>query len=240
MKIPGPVAPDPATADQAVSCEDTPAADDDALLGCVHRFAKGHFTGARASHAWDHTLRVLRLCEHIGAVEGADMTVVRASALLHDIGRIHQDASAGEICHAEKGEDLARPFIAGLDLSGERKDNILHCIRTHRFRGNDRPASVEAKTLFDADKLDAIGAVGVARTFLFAGEVGARLHNPDARPEETLPYTEDDTGYREFRLKLSRIRDRMLTAEGLRLARERHAFMEAFFERFLEEHAGRR
>ena len=68
--------------------------------------------------------------------------------------------------------------------------------------------------LFDADKLDAIGAVGVARAFLFAGEVGARLHNPEVRIEETQPYTADDTGYREYRVKLCRIRDRMLTATG--------------------------
>jgi HD superfamily phosphodiesterase len=91
-----------------------------------------------------------------------------------------------------------------------------------------------------ADKLDGIGAVGVARAFLFAGEVGARLHNPGANPEDTLPYTQDDTGYREFRIKLSRVRERILTAEGRRLAAERHAFMEAFFKRFLEEYDGMR
>ncbi len=93
--------------------------------------------------------------------------------------------------------------------------------------------------LFDADKLDAIGAVGIARAFLFAGEVGARLHNPDLAPEETLPYTADDTGYREYRLKLVRIRERILTTEGRRLAGERHRFMEEFFERFLEEYEGK-
>jgi uncharacterized protein len=201
--------------------------------------AEQHFAGARASHDWDHILRVVRLCEHIGEVEGADMDVLRAAALLHDIGRMHQDATAGAICHAEKGAEMAQPVVAELPLSDDQKANILHCIRTHRFRGNQAPNTLEARILFDADKLDAIGAVGVARTFLFAGEVGARLHNPEASPENTQPYSEDDTGYREFRLKLCKIHGRILTPEGRRLARERHAFMEMFFERFLEEYDGR-
>ena len=109
----------------------------------------------------------------------------------------------------------------------------------HRFRGNNPPETLEAKILFDADKLDAIGAIGIGRAFQFAGEVGARLHNPDIDPENTEPYTEDDTGYREFRLKLSKIKDRMLTSEGRRIAKGRHEFMEAFFDKFLLEYEGR-
>jgi uncharacterized protein len=97
---------------------------------------------------------------------------------------------------------------------------------------------LEARTLFDADKLDSIGAIGIGRAFLFAGEVGAKLHNPEMDLHNTQPYTEQDTGYREFKLKLSKIKDRMLTVEGRRLARERHAFMEEFFERLQQEWDG--
>lgn len=214
-------------------------AEADEVLGAVCAAARSHFCGARGSHAWDHTRRVSRLCERIGPVEGADRVVLVAAAFLHDIGRSCQDASSGAVCHAERGEALARPVVGALPLSAAHRDNILHCIRAHRFRGDQVPATVEARVLFDADKLDAIGAVGVARAFLFAGEVGARLHNPDIAPEASLPYTADDTGYREFRVKLVRIRDRILTAEGRRLADERHRFMEAFFERFLEEYDGK-
>ena len=123
-------------------------------------------------------------------------------------------------------------------IPDEQKNNIIHCIRSHRFRGNCRPETLEAKILFDADKLDAIGAIGIARAYQFAGEVGAKFHNPHANPQDTEPYTKEDTGYREFKLKLSRIKDRIITAEGKRMARERHAFMELFFKRFLEEHNG--
>ena len=94
--------------------------------------------------------------------------------------------------------------------------------------------------LFDADKLDAIGAVGVARAYLFAGEVGARLHNSGINVEEAKPYSKDDTGFREFKVKLCKIRDRIITKEGRKLANERHDFMEQFFKRFIKEYEGER
>jgi len=200
--------------------------------------AKRMFTAAKGSHDWEHTLRVFRLCQRIGNVEKADMEVLLIAACLHDIGRCYQDASSGRICHAEKGAELAEPLIRPLSLSEERKDNILHCIRSHRFRGQSAPKTIEARILFDADKLDAIGAVGIGRAFLFAGEVGARLHNSSLNVDDTRPYSKEDTGYREYRVKLSKIKDRILTDEGKRLAVDRDAFMVSFFDRFLSEYEG--
>lgn len=209
-------------------------------LAQVKAFAKSCFDKASGSHDWDHTLRVFRLCEIMGPAENADMDVLGAAAYLHDIGRALQDASNGAICHAEKGAQMAEPVVQALPLSKKQKRNIIHCIRSHRFRSHHKPSTIEAKVLFDADKLDAIGAIGVARAFLFAGEVGARLHNPDLDAEDSRPYSVDDTGYREFRIKLCKIKDRMLTAEGRKWARERHAFMDDFFNRFLAEYEGKR
>ena len=206
----------------------------------VKTLAKKLFDGARGSHDWEHTLRVCSLCERIGIAEGVDMDVLLIAAYLHDIGRCYQDFSGGAICHAEKGAQMARPIIAKLPISQRRKQNIIHCIRSHRFRGNAVPQTDEAKVLFDADKLDAIGAVGVGRAFLFAGEVGARLHNPEIKVEDAKPYSENDTGFREFKVKLCKIRDRIMTEEGRRLANDRHEFMENFFKRFLEEYEGKR
>lgn len=210
------------------------------MLDIVERTAYTYFQGARGSHNWDHTLRVRRLCERIGAAEGVDMDVLLASAYLHDIARSHQDDSNGTVCHAEKGAQLAASIVNKLPLTAGQKDNILHCIRSHRFRGSHQPRTPEARVLFDADKLDAIGAVGVARAFLFAGEVGARLHSEDANIEATRPYTVDDTGYREFKVKLCIIKDRILTRAGQKLAADRHATMEEFFNRFIEEYEGKR
>jgi uncharacterized protein len=210
----------------------------DSIIEAIKGFAGSHFSNAKYSHDWEHTERVYRLCMHIGEIEGADLEALAIAAFLHDIGRTHQDKAKGGICHAEKGGEIAREILKRYPIPEEKKENIIHCILTHRFRNNHVPQTLEAKVLFDADKLDAIGAVGIARAYLFAGEVGAVLHNRDDDPELTEPYTRNDTGYREYRVKLSKIKDRMLTGEGKRMAQERHVFMEAFFERFLKEHEG--
>lgn len=204
----------------------------------IRAFTIKCFSNARGSHDWEHTQRVCNLCMHIGRVEGADLEALEIAAHLHDVGRSYEDESKGAVCHAEKGAETARRLLAEYPISDAQKANIIHCIRSHRFRGNHQPETLEARVLFDADKLDAIGAVGIGRAFLFAGEVGAKLHNPYIEPEDTEPYSEEDTGYREYKLKLSRIKDRMLTAEGRRMAEERHAFMEMFFQRFTEEYKG--
>jgi len=200
--------------------------------------AKKRFRDARGSHDWEHTLRVIRLCEHIGPIEKADMTVLLIAASLHDIGRCQQDKSNGQICHAKIGAEMAQAIIDDLPLSEKKKSNIIGCIRTHRFRGNNILETIEAKVLFDADKLDAIGAVGIARAYLFAGELGARLHNPENNIQNTKSYSRDDTGFREFKVKLCKIKDRILTPEGCRMAENRHDFMAMFFQRFIEEYNG--
>jgi uncharacterized protein len=215
---------------------DDPAA---RMLTEIRGMAEAQLKNARGSHDWDHTLRVVRLCERIGPQEGADMVVLRAAAYLHDIGRAAQDSSRGTLCHAARGAEMARALLADLPLAPRQCDNIVHCVRSHRFRDDVRPQTREAEVLFDADKLDAIGAVGVARAYLFAGELGACLHNPELSPEQSPAYSRNDTGYREFVVKLSQIKARILTAEGRRLAEERHAFMLSFFERFIDEYEGR-
>jgi uncharacterized protein len=208
-------------------------------LDQIQSIARHSFRDARGSHDWDHTQRVVDLCRRLGPVENADMTTLLSAAYLHDIGRAEQDHTNGSVCHAEKGACLATDILSSLPLTASQKENIIHCIRAHRFRDGHAPESIEAKVLFDADKLDAIGAVGIARAYLFAGELGACLHNPDIDVTATEPYSKNDTGYREYVVKLSAIKDRMLTREGRRLAQARHDFMAAFFKRFLEEYDGK-
>jgi uncharacterized protein len=211
-----------------------------AVVARIRKAAQVHFSQAMGSHGWDHTLRVHRLSRHIGSAEGADLVVVEAAAYLHDIGRAHQDRANGQLCHAEQGAAMARKMLAGYPLVEKQRENIIHCIAAHRFRQGEAPRTLEARVLFDADKLDAIGAVGVARAFLFAGEMGARLHSPEVNVAQAPAYSIDDTGYREYVVKLTHIRDRILTATGQRLADARHRFMAGFFDRFLEEYKGER
>jgi uncharacterized protein len=205
----------------------------------IREEARSFFDEARGSHDWDHTERVRRLCRRIGKKEKADLFVLDLAALLHDIGRGEEDRSNGETCHARSGARLARDLLMkhGLERGLIRK--VVHCVRTHRYRRKASPRTLEAQILFDADKLDSIGAVGVGRAFLFAGEIGARLHDKDIVLRDTRPYTREDTAYREYLVKLRRIKDRMSTREGKRIAAERHRFMVEFFDRLNRETDGR-
>ena len=205
----------------------------------IREEAKARFKNASPSHGWDHTERVLRLALHIGDVEGAEPSIVELAALLHDIGRKLEDESLGEVCHAEEGARLSAGILERHAIAGDISEKIIHCIEHHRFRGNKKPDTLEAKVVFDADKLDSIGAVGIGRAFLFAGESGAKLHNePGIDPLKEAPYGPEDTAYREFLHKLQHVHERMLTGEGKRLAEERHAFMLDFFARLEEETRG--
>ena len=205
----------------------------------IKSIVKTLFENASGSHDWEHTKRVFKLCERIGAVEGANMEILGIAAYLHDIGRCRQDHTKGAVCHATEGAKMAQELLANFSLSEPEKQNILHCIASHRFRGNQVPDTIEAKVLFDADKIDAIGAVGIARAYLFAGEIGAKLHNSISDISATQPYSEEDTGYREYCVKLSKIKDRIITDSGKSIAKKRHEFMEMFFDRFLKEYHGK-
>ena len=209
------------------------------LIEKLRQLADPYHDGMGGCHGPDHTERVHKTALHIGRLMGAKLDVLSAAALLHDIGRRYETREQGKICHAEKGAELAGDILAKLEFAPALIDEIAHCIEAHRYRGDNIPKTLEAKILYDADKLDSIGAVGIGRAFLFAGQTGARLHNEsDVDILACKPYSKEDTAYREFRFKMSKIKDRMLTPEGKRLAEERHDFMEVFFERLERETKG--
>jgi uncharacterized protein len=209
-----------------------------ALVARVRDEAGAFFRSARGSHDWDHTERVRRLSLRIGRKEKADLGVLELAALLHDIGRGAEDRSHGKVCHGRNGAALAKAILERHGCDDDAVRAVVHCIRAHRFRKGAVPRTLEARVLFDADKLDSIGAVGIGRAFLFAGEIGARLHDSAIDVARTKPYTREDTAYREYLVKLSRVRDRMTTGEGKRLAAGRHRFMAAFFARLHKETDG--
>jgi uncharacterized protein len=203
------------------------------------RMAESYHDGMGGCHGPDHTERVHKTVLHIGRIMDASLDILSAAALLHDIGRQYETEKQGGICHAEKGAELAKEILQKLEFSEAFIAEVIHCIETHRYRGDKVPETLEAKILFDADKLDSIGAVGIGRAFLFAGQTGARLHN-DSEVDilACKPYSKEDTAYREFKFKMSKVKDKMLTQEGKRLADERHDFMELFFQRLEREIKG--
>ena len=204
----------------------------------IKKDALKYFTGANGCHMWDHTERVIQTCLHIGKKENANLFVLEISAILHDIKRPEEMANKGIICHATEGAKEAMKILNKYDIKKEDLEAIYHCIESHRKRNSIEPSTLEAKILFDSDKLDGIGALGIGRMFMFASEVGAKLHDKDVDVEKTKEYSEDDTAYREFLSKMQFVKDKMLTSEGKRMAMQRHEFMVSFFERINKEVVG--
>ncbi|MBP7792466.1 MAG: HD domain-containing protein [Candidatus Goldbacteria bacterium] len=209
------------------------------IFSNIKNEAKKYLSSSKNSHNWDHTERVLKLALHIAKKEKADVFIVKMATLLHDIGRLAEDDSNGEINHAIYGAELAEKILKKHKIEKNEIKKIVHCIKAHRFRGKTKPETKEAKCLFDADKLDSIGAVGIGRAFLFAGEIGAILHNKNLNVKKTKPYTSEDTAYREYMVKLRYVKSGMLTKEGKRIASGRDAFMKKFFLRFCKEVKGK-
>jgi uncharacterized protein len=197
--------------------------------------ARKQYLGADAIHDFDHVQRVLALAERFSAAEGADWAIVRTATLLHDAARGHGDRLVAD--HAQAGAEIARRLLA--HQPADRVEAVAHAIAAHRFRTGPAPRTLEAQILHDADKLDAIGAIGVARAFAFGGHEGQRLWGQvPADYEETRENRAAHTPVHEYAYKLVKIKDRLYTASARRLAAERHTFMVAFFERLEREVLG--
>ncbi len=200
--------------------------------------ARELYEGSDAAHDFDHVLRVLALVRRIGPAEGANMRLLEVATLLHDIGRAEEARTGAD--HAQVGARRARQIVRSWGYSAEEAEAIARAIAAHRFRVERPPESVEARVLYDADKLDAIGAVGIGRAFAFAGRQGQRLWTP-VPPDATASPAIDQASWSpviEFAVKLSRLADSLYTETARTIARRRHAFMVAFFRRLEAEVAG--
>ena len=203
--------------------------------------ARGLYQAADSVHDFDHILRVWQLAERIARAEGADLEVVRPAALLHDWGRAVAQA-AGED-HAAWAAARARELLAGEPRAWVTA--VTHAIAAHRFRTLPAPETLEAQVLFDADKLDAIGAIGVARVFAYGGAHGQRLWAPlDEIDAERWAEEGNDpaahTPVHEFVVKLSRLKERLYTLTGRVIAEERDRYMVTFYQRLDDEMRGKR
>ncbi|MGG1664433.1 HD domain-containing protein [Brevibacillus sp. NRS-1366] len=179
------------------------------------------FRGQDPAHDWQHNLRVMAMCERIGREEGADMTVLRLAALLHDIGRA-EERQTGE-CHAEISARVTGVLLRERGMGDDLISRVQAAILAHRFRKDCPPMSLEEKILFDADKLDSIGAIGVARAFAYSGVIGQPIQSD--HPEQHTPA-------KEYTWKLQRIKERLFTKTAQYIAVERHQFMAQFFEQW--------
>ena len=203
-----------------------------ALWQTFEGIVKAKLANAPGCHDYAHTLRVLHNAELLLKTElGADSFVVRTAALFHDFARPEELASNGKDDHAQLGAELVRIELEQLGCEPDFVDHVTSCIRTHRYRGKLVPESLEAKIVYDADKLDSTGAFGIARAFHFAGRIGACLHNTAEEAVNSSAYGKNDSAYREYLVKLRHLPGKMLTGSGRELAKERSAFMDEFFAR---------
>ena len=217
---------------------------DEKIIKEIAEKAQSFFIGASGCHDWSHVERVHNLALRIASEEKADINIVAIAAYLHDIGRKEDMKTKGKIDHAEKGAELADKILLKYDLEEEVKEDILHCILSHRNRNSHIPKTIEAKVLFDADKLDSIGAVGVARDFLFAGAAGSCcLYTGNEKKllkeGRDFSYSEEDSALLEYYFTLRKIKSKMFTKTGKKIAKERHKYMAEFFKRFEREIEGK-
>jgi uncharacterized protein len=199
-------------------------------------------TGEGSGHDWFHIERVRRTALVIGREEGADVFIVELAALLHDVA--DWKFAAGD---HEAGPREARSWLNSLESDQGVIDHVCEIIRGLSFKGAGVATpmqSLEGRVVQDADRLDALGAIGVARAFAYGGHKGRALYNPEVppTPHESFEAYKKNSGptINHFYEKLLLLRERMNTPTGRRLAAERHAFMERYLEQFFAEWEGSR
>lgn len=189
-----------------------------------------------SAHDREHVYRVLYSALAIAEQEPtADTDVLVCACLLHDIGRPEQFADP-TVCHARIGGEKAYRFLVKNGFSETFARHVQACITTHRFRREMPPESIEAKILFDADKLDVVGAIGIARTLVYKGTVTEPLYT--RRADGTIS---DGAGeaphsfFQEYHRKLNKLYDRFYTKAGHRLAQDRRNAAQSFYESLYRE-----
>ncbi|MFY4776063.1 HD domain-containing protein [Metabacillus sp. RGM 3146] len=185
-----------------------------------------------SGHDWLHIERVRNLAVYIGVKEGGHIEIIELASLLHDLSDEKMNIM---------GQSEITSWLSSIGFTRHETDQAIHIIETISFKGNGKtiPSTIEGKAVQDADRLDAIGAIGIARAFLYAGSKGHLLHLPKKNPRETLTDQEyrqnPSTAINHFYEKLLKLSSLMNTNTGKELAKERHEFMEFFLNQFYKE-----
>jgi uncharacterized protein len=203
--------------------------------------AKKWYEGVDAIHDFSHIKRVYHMAERLAKIEGADLEIVHAAAFLHD-SRGTMPGSNERAEHHLASAAFAAEVLAEEGWPQERIEAAQHCIRAHRFRDKrERPETIEAKVLFDADKLDVLGAVGVVRTVgyaLLAGEPAYEEPSQHFLETGEKEPGEPHSAYHEYLFKLNKIKGLLFTDAAREIAKDRDAYLAEFFRRFAAESRG--
>jgi uncharacterized protein len=214
--------------------------DKDLIIEETKKYAKSKLEGEATGHDFWHILRVYKTAKHIAEKEGADLFIVELTALLHDIA----DWKFNE-GNEDMGPKLAEEWLKSLEVSELEINKVTKIIKTMSFKGgttNSSQETIEGKIVQDADRLDAIGAIGIARAFAYGGFKGREIYNPDIKPVNFKSFeaykNNKGTSVNHFYEKLFLLKDRMNTETGKAMAQERHEFMESYLKEFYKEWEG--
>jgi len=192
--------------------------------------------GEPSNHDISHIERVENMCIRIQSSEGGDLKALRLAALLHDVGIVREHEQGGD--HAEYSAEIAQDFLSENDIDNVLIDHVVSCIRTHRFSRGMIPESIEGQILQDADRIDALGAVGIFRSLLSMGALRGLKHASGMIKESSMnAYAQDPfEGFEEYmERKPFKIMDRLNTDTSRDIATERLKIMEAFLEQLKKE-----
>jgi len=210
------------------------------IVSVTAGFVRRELEGAEGGHDWWHTLRVWRLARHISETEPVNSVVVELGALLHDIADSKFHNGDEEI-----GAMRAREFLSSHAVDGQIIEHVAQIVRNVSWKGGKERqtfTSLELSVVQDADRLDALGAIGIGRTFSYGGYRGRELYNPDIRPDFGMSKEEykknTSPTINHFYEKLLLLRGAMNTQRGAEIADSRHRYMEDFIKRFMLEWDG--
>ena len=209
-------------------------------LKAMEQYAKRVLGSDTSGHDWSHIERVVNTTKTIAKAEGADLFICEAAALLHDVidDKIIQDP-------ADALKELKK-FLTSIEVTPVQIEAIVSIITRMSFKNHQekQDLSLEGKVVQDADRLDAIGAIGIARVMCYSGSTGRPIHNPDMKPRENMTPEEyrngESTAIMHFYEKLLKLKDLMNTKYGNELAKGRHEFLELYLEQFYAEWDGKR
>lgn len=210
------------------------------IIARAEEYVKSLFDSEFSGHDYFHTMRVFNMATRIAEGEGAEVSIVQLAALLHDV----DDRKLSPSTHENLSN--AKEFLLSNGVGEEDIQRICQIIREVSFgsNGTDAPSTLEGKCVQDADRLDAIGAIGIARAFAYGGSHGRHMYHPDIKPNLNMTREEyvksESTTINHFYEKLFKLRGLMNTDVARRIATEREEYMKEFVNRFSDEWEGNR
>jgi len=203
--------------------------------------ARNWYSNTDPVHDFSHIERVFHMAQRLALVEGADLEIVSAAALLHDAEGTTPGSDSRRDHHLRSAE-FAAMILKQEGWEQDRIEAVQHCIRAHRYRDDrEPPETIEAKVIFDADKLDVLGAIGAVRVVVYAALAGTPFYQkPSLQFMESGKETpgEQHSAYHEYLFKLRNVEKRLYTLAARELARQRGRYLEEFFNQLIAEYAG--